>query len=70
MALLAMQDVNVAFGGPPVLDRASFTIEKGERVHFTGEFEPGRYGLICFVPDAETGRPHFLHGMTTEFTVE
>ena len=45
-------------------------IEKGERVHFTGEFEPGRYGLICFVPDAVTGRPHFLHGMTTEFTVE
>ena len=45
-------------------------IEKGERVRFTGEFEPGRYGLICFVPDAVTGRPHFLHGMTTEFTVE
>lgn len=45
-------------------------IEKGEHVRFTGEFEPGRYGLICFVPDAATGRPHFLHGMTTEFTVE
>ena len=45
-------------------------IEKGERVSFTGEFEPGRYGLICFAPDATDGRPHFLHGMTTEFTVE
>jgi len=45
-------------------------IEKGERMHFTGEFEAGRYGLICFVPDAVTGRPHFLHGMTTEFSVE
>ncbi len=45
-------------------------IEKGERVSFTGEFDPGRYGLICFVPDVVTGRPHFLHGMTTEFTVE
>jgi uncharacterized cupredoxin-like copper-binding protein len=45
-------------------------IEKGEQIRFTGEFEPGRYGLICFVPDATTGRPHFLHGMTTEFTVE
>jgi hypothetical protein len=45
-------------------------IEKGRRVYFTGEFEPGRYGLICFVPDAVSGRPHFLHGMTTEFTVE
>jgi hypothetical protein len=39
-------------------------------MYFTGEFEPGRYGLICFVPDTVTGRPHFLHGMTTEFTVE
>ena len=45
-------------------------IERGERVHFTGEFETGRYGLICFVPDTTTGRPHFLHGMTTEFSVE
>ena len=45
-------------------------IEKGRRVFFRGEFEPGTYGLICFVPDAVSGRPHFLHGMTTEFTVE
>ena len=45
-------------------------IEKGKRVYFTGEFEPGRYGLICFVPDAASGRPHFLHGMTSEFMVE
>jgi hypothetical protein len=44
-------------------------IEKGARVYFTGEFDPGRYGLICFIPDATTGQPHFLHGMTTEFTV-
>jgi len=45
-------------------------IEREERVHFAGEFETGRYGLICFVPDTTTGRPHFLHGMTTEFSVE
>jgi hypothetical protein len=45
-------------------------IEKGQRVYFTGEFEPGRYGLICFVPDELTRRPHFLHGMTREFLVE
>ena len=45
-------------------------IERGRRIYFTGEFEPGSYGLICFVPDAVSGRPHFLHGMTAEFTVE
>ena len=57
--------------GPPkgVLVGGITGIEKGERVSFTGEFEPGRYGLICFIPDA-TGRPHFLHGMTSELTVE
>ena len=58
--------------GPPPGELVSgvTAIKKGSHVSFTGEFEPGRYGLICFVPDAVTGRPHFLHGMTTEFTVE
>lgn len=58
--------------GPPKGELVSgiTAIEKGERVSFTGKFEPGRYGMICFVPDAVTGRPHFLHGMTTEFSVE
>jgi uncharacterized cupredoxin-like copper-binding protein len=58
--------------GPPLgeLVGGITGIEKGRHVHFTGEFEPGRYGLICFFPDATTGRPHFLHGMTAEFTVE
>jgi hypothetical protein len=45
-------------------------IEKGDRMYFTGMFERGRYGLICFAPDAGDGRPHFLHGMTSEFTVD
>jgi len=71
-----VKDVIVSFepgtSGPPRGELMSGItgIEKGERVYFTGEFEPGRYGLICFVPDAVTGQPHFLHGMTTEFTVE
>jgi len=60
-----------AAGPPPGQLVGGITgIEKGERIHFTGEFEPGSYGLICFVPDAVSGRPHFLHGMTAEFTVE
>jgi len=45
-------------------------IEQGDHIYFTGEFEPGRYGLICFLPDTAGGRPHFLQGMTAEFTVE
>ena len=71
-----VKDVIASFApgasGPPPGELVSGItgIEKGERVYFTGEFERGRYGLICFVPDAATGRPHFLLGMTTEFTVE
>jgi hypothetical protein len=58
--------------GPPLgeLVGGITGIEKGEQMRFTGEFGRGRYGLICFIPDAATGRPHFLHGMTTEFAVE
>jgi hypothetical protein len=23
----------------------------------------GEYGLLCFIPDAKDGKPHFEHGM-------
>jgi len=45
-------------------------IEPGDRGFFTADLEPGRYGLVCFFPNPSTGKPHFLHGMTTEFTVK
>jgi uncharacterized cupredoxin-like copper-binding protein len=35
----------------------------------TMEFEPGRYVLLCFIPDRKDGRPHTAHGMVKEFTV-
>ena len=72
----AVKDVIAAFGPgaadppPGELIGGITGIERGERVHFTAEFQPGNYGIICFIPDTVTGRPHFLHGMTAEFTVE
>ena len=42
MALLGMQDVSIAFGGPPVLDRARFAIERGERVCLLGRNGAGQ----------------------------
>jgi hypothetical protein len=30
----------------------------------------GNYALICFVPDSADGKPHALHGMVKEFTVQ
>ena len=44
-------------------------LEKGKRGFFVINFTPGRYGFICFFPDAK-GAPHFAQGMITEFTVK
>src|SRR5688572_22112079 len=42
MALLSIEDVSVAFGGPAVLDHASFSIERGERVCLLGRNGTGK----------------------------
>jgi hypothetical protein len=44
-------------------------IEPGASQSFTADFTRGKYALICFVPDAKDGRPHFAHGMIQEITV-
>jgi len=31
---------------------------------------PGEYALVCFLPDARDGKPHFVHGMIEGFTVQ
>jgi hypothetical protein len=42
---------------------------KGKNTFFEVNLEPGEYGMICFVPDAKDGKPHFTHGMTSQFKV-
>src|SRR5688572_14496628 len=42
MALLGMHEVSVAFGGPPLLDRADFAIDRGERVCLLGRNGAGK----------------------------
>ena len=41
-----------------------------ERAYFTANFQPGTYTLLCFVSDHKDGRPHIMHGMSREITVE
>jgi Copper binding proteins, plastocyanin/azurin family len=41
---------------------------RGEKEALTFDLEPGHYGLVCFIPDAN-GQPHFMLGMQKEFTV-
>ncbi len=37
--------------------------------YFSADLSPGNYAMICFVPDARDGKPHFMHGMTKTITV-
>src|SRR3954467_7660649 len=46
MALLAMHDVSIAFGGPPILDRARFALERGERVCLLGRNGAGKSTIM------------------------
>ncbi len=42
MALLALQDLTIAFGSAPLLDNANFVIERGERVCLLGRNGAGK----------------------------
>ncbi len=44
-------------------------LDKGRAGSFPADLKPGKYGLICFAPDAKDGKPHFMHGMMKEITV-
>jgi hypothetical protein len=35
----------------------------GSPVYVSVDFAPGKYVLICFLPDGKDGKPHFMHGM-------
>jgi ATP-binding cassette subfamily F protein uup len=59
MALLAVQDLTIAFGGPPILDRVSLHIERGERVCLLGRNGAGKSTLMkvldgTITPDSGT----------------
>lgn len=44
-------------------------IMPGAHVFVEVDLPPGEYGLLCFLPDAKDGKPHFLHGMARSTTV-
>jgi ABC transport system ATP-binding/permease protein len=46
MSLLALQDVSIAFGGPPLLDGANLGIERGERVCLLGRNGAGKSTIM------------------------
>lgn len=46
MALLGIRDVSIAFGGPPILDHAAWSLERGERVALLGRNGAGKSTLM------------------------
>ncbi|MFL5498962.1 MAG: hypothetical protein ACJ8AA_10435 [Gemmatimonadaceae bacterium] len=44
-------------------------MDSGMSQYFTADFARGNYALLCFLPDAKDGKPHFVHGMVQQITV-
>jgi ATP-binding cassette subfamily F protein uup len=49
MALLSLQDVSVNFGGPPLLEKVSMQVEKGEKVCLLGRNGEGKTTLLRLI---------------------
>jgi len=49
MALIALSDVELAFGHHPLLAKASFSIEEGERVGLIGRNGTGKSSLLSLI---------------------
>lgn len=59
-------------GKPPIDESRNFNtavIEGGAKQSVDVELEPGRYALLCFVPDRAGGPPHVVKGMISEAEV-
>jgi hypothetical protein len=59
-------------GQPPLDESRGFStavIEGGDRQSVELDLKPGKYVLLCFVPDRKGGPPHVVKGMVSEAVV-
>jgi uncharacterized cupredoxin-like copper-binding protein len=57
-------------GPPPAHFLGGVTaIAPGQTNVLSLSLTPGRYALLCFVPDAKDGRPHVAHGMMRDLEI-
>ncbi len=52
MAYITLRDVQLAFGGPALLDGANFNLERGERVCLIGRNGEGKSTLLNSLREA------------------
>jgi hypothetical protein len=58
-------------GPPPFTDAGGMgALQTGSSAWVKLNLQPGNYVAVCFVPDVKTGKPHFMLGMHTAFTVK
>jgi len=57
--------------GPPPGEPMGGTVglSSGMTNYVHTDFPAGEYALICFIPDAADGRPHYAHGMIKQISV-
>lgn len=51
MAYITLRDVQLAFGGPALLDGANFVLERGERVCLIGRNGEGKSTLLKLIEE-------------------
>ncbi len=60
-----------ASGPPPAMPVGGVApIAPGAAQRFPADLSAGRYALLCFLPDPESGKPHVELGMMAEFDVK
>ena len=59
------------FGPSPVrVIGGASGLATGRHMFVTADFVPGKYVLLCFIPDVKDGKPHSDHGMVKEIDVQ
>ncbi|MEN8280625.1 ribosomal protection-like ABC-F family protein [Acinetobacter gerneri] len=73
MAYITLRDVQLAFGGPALLDGASFSLERGERVCLIGRNGEGKSTLLKLIEGtllADAGEVSIQNGLTVSMLAQ
>ena len=73
MAYITLRDVQLAFGGPSLLDGANFNLERGERVCLIGRNGEGKSTLLKLIEGSllpDTGEVSIQNGLTVSMLAQ
>ena len=73
MAYITLRDVQLAFGGPALLDGANFSLERGERVCLIGRNGEGKSTLLKLIEGSllpDSGEVSIQNGLTVSMLAQ